>query len=165
MAYVTKKLPYKAHHIFVTRKTENSRSGILTQVSRNLLIFLRDCLNTNLNYTTAVSSHIPRFLFTQKKSVLNEWFINFRCTWKQSHFVNFQTEIVSAALHSLNTHFINILYCFCALTEHHLMKAYWGSGGITTHSLTSALDGAEWSASRPGRLTPREKAPGTHWIG
>jgi hypothetical protein len=35
----------------------------------------------------------------------------------------------------------------------------------STHSLTSALDGGEWSASRPGRLTPRERALGTHWIG
>jgi hypothetical protein len=35
----------------------------------------------------------------------------------------------------------------------------------STHSLTSALDGGEWSASRPGCFTPREKAPGTHWIG
>jgi hypothetical protein len=34
-----------------------------------------------------------------------------------------------------------------------------------THSLTSALDGGEWSASRPGRFTPRERASGTHWIG
>jgi hypothetical protein len=34
----------------------------------------------------------------------------------------------------------------------------------STHSLTSALDGGEWSASRPGRFTPRERAPGTHWI-
>jgi hypothetical protein len=33
------------------------------------------------------------------------------------------------------------------------------------HSLTSALDGGEWSATRPGRFTPRERAPGTHWIG
>jgi hypothetical protein len=32
-------------------------------------------------------------------------------------------------------------------------------------SLTSALDGGEWSASRPGRFTPRERAPGTRWIG
>jgi hypothetical protein len=32
-------------------------------------------------------------------------------------------------------------------------------------SLTSALDGGEWSASRPGRLTSREREPGTHWIG
>jgi hypothetical protein len=35
----------------------------------------------------------------------------------------------------------------------------------STHSLTSALDGGEWSASCPGRFTPRERAPGTHWIG
>jgi hypothetical protein len=35
----------------------------------------------------------------------------------------------------------------------------------STHSLTSALGGGEWSASRPGRFTPRERAPGTHWIG
>jgi hypothetical protein len=31
--------------------------------------------------------------------------------------------------------------------------------------LNSALDGDEWSASRPGRFTPKERAPGTHWIG
>jgi hypothetical protein len=33
------------------------------------------------------------------------------------------------------------------------------------HSLTSVLDGGGWSALRPGRFTPRERAPGTHWIG
>jgi hypothetical protein len=31
--------------------------------------------------------------------------------------------------------------------------------------LTSALVGGEWSASRPCRFTPEERAPGTHWIG
>jgi hypothetical protein len=35
----------------------------------------------------------------------------------------------------------------------------------STFFLTSALAGGEWSASRPGRFTPGEKAPGTHWIG
>jgi hypothetical protein len=45
------------------------------------------------------------------------------------------------------------------------MKAYWGSGGIVPYSLISALDGGEWSASRPGHFTPREKAPGIQWIG
>jgi hypothetical protein len=45
------------------------------------------------------------------------------------------------------------------------MKAYWRSGGIAaTHSLTP-LDGGEWSSSLPGRFIPRERAPGTHWIG
>jgi hypothetical protein len=31
--------------------------------------------------------------------------------------------------------------------------------------LTSALAGGEWSASRLGRFTPGERAPGSHWIG
>jgi hypothetical protein len=31
--------------------------------------------------------------------------------------------------------------------------------------LTSALNGGEQSGSRPGRFAPRERAPGTHWIG
>jgi hypothetical protein len=35
----------------------------------------------------------------------------------------------------------------------------------STHSLTSALDGGEWSASRPARFTPGETAPDTHCIG
>jgi hypothetical protein len=35
-----------------------------------------------------------------------------------------------------------------------------GSGSIAAPSLTSALDGGEWSASRSCRLTSRERAPG-----
>jgi hypothetical protein len=30
-------------------------------------------------------------------------------------------------------------------------------------SLTLALDGGEWSVSRPGRSAPRERSPGTKW--
>jgi hypothetical protein len=33
------------------------------------------------------------------------------------------------------------------------------------HSLTSALDGGEWLASRPGRFVTREETSGTRWIG
>jgi hypothetical protein len=40
-----------------------------------------------------------------------------------------------------------------------------GGGRIAPPFLTSALDGGEWSASRPSRFTPRGNAPGTHWIG
>jgi hypothetical protein len=37
-------------------------------------------------------------------------------------------------------------------------KAYWGSACRAPLILsTSALDGGEWSASRPGRFTPREE--------
>jgi hypothetical protein len=35
----------------------------------------------------------------------------------------------------------------------------------STHSLTSAPDGSEWSASHPGHFTPKERVPGIHWIG
>jgi hypothetical protein len=35
----------------------------------------------------------------------------------------------------------------------------------STHSLTPALCGGEWSASRPGRFTLEERAPDIHWIG
>jgi hypothetical protein len=45
------------------------------------------------------------------------------------------------------------------------MKAYWRSGGISPRILGSELDGGEWSASRLGRFTPRERAPGTNWTG
>jgi hypothetical protein len=53
--------------------------------------------------------------------------------------------------------------CPCALIKHQAMKSYWGSGGIALRILD--LDTRwEWSASRPGRFTPRERAPVTHWI-
>jgi hypothetical protein len=52
--------------------------------------------------------------------------------------------------------YVKVKFSLC-LTKHHAMMAYWGSGGI-------ALYGGEWSASRPGRFTPRERAPGTQWI-
>jgi hypothetical protein len=42
------------------------------------------------------------------------------------------------------------------LTKRHAMKTYWQCRYRSTHSLISALDGGELSASRPGRFTPRE---------
>jgi hypothetical protein len=51
------------------------------------------------------------------------------------------------------------------LFEHHAMKAYWRSGGIAPCILDLGTRLGEWSASRPGRFTPRERAPDTHWIG
>jgi hypothetical protein len=45
------------------------------------------------------------------------------------------------------------------------MKAYGGMHVYIHIFLTSALVGGEWSDSRPGHFTPREIAPGTHWIG
>jgi hypothetical protein len=47
------------------------------------------------------------------------------------------------------------------------MKTYLGNVSIapSIHSLTSAIDGGEWSDSRSSRFTSRERAPGTHWLG
>jgi hypothetical protein len=39
------------------------------------------------------------------------------------------------------------------------------SGGIAPPFLTSALEGGEWSDSRPCRFNAGKSAPGTHWIG
>jgi hypothetical protein len=43
------------------------------------------------------------------------------------------------------------------------------SGGIALPFLTTALDGGEWSGSRPGRFISGERAFGTHcagaWLG
>jgi hypothetical protein len=39
------------------------------------------------------------------------------------------------------------------------MKTYWEWRYSSTHSLTSALDGGEWSAPRPSRFTSREMNP------
>jgi hypothetical protein len=45
------------------------------------------------------------------------------------------------------------------------MKAYGGVAVWIHVFLTSQLVGGEWSALRTGRFTPKERAPGTHWIG
>jgi hypothetical protein len=51
------------------------------------------------------------------------------------------------------------------LTKHHTMKMH-GGVEVQLHAfLTSAVDGDDWSASRPGRFTPGERIPGNHWIG
>jgi hypothetical protein len=51
------------------------------------------------------------------------------------------------------------------LTKHHAIKVYWGVEVRLYAFLNSVLDGGEWSASHLGRFIPRERAPGSHWIG
>jgi hypothetical protein len=43
------------------------------------------------------------------------------------------------------------------------MKAYWGSEGMVPRIDIGTR--WEWSASSLGRFSPREKAPGMHFIG
>jgi hypothetical protein len=49
--------------------------------------------------------------------------------------------------------------------KHYAMKVYGRVDEWIHVFLTSALVGGEWSASRPGRFTTSERAPGTHWLG
>jgi hypothetical protein len=60
---------------------------------------------------------------------------------------------------------LSLCFFLSFLTEHHGMRLIGEWRYSSTHSLTSALDGGEWLASRPGRFTPRERAPSTYWIG
>jgi hypothetical protein len=45
------------------------------------------------------------------------------------------------------------------------MKVYGGVGTTASLFFTSALDGGERTASRPGSFTIRESSPGIHWRG
>jgi hypothetical protein len=74
--------------------------------------------------------------------------------------------------------FCSVSFCIIFLPDDegkaiplHAMEALGGRGYIAPNSFpTSALDGGEWSASRPGRaFTPEERTPGTQctggWVG
>jgi hypothetical protein len=58
---------------------------------------------------------------------------------------------------------INLSLCLINQALRH--KGLWVVGVEIQVFLNSALVGGEWSASRPGRFTPGEREPGTHWIG
>jgi hypothetical protein len=58
-----------------------------------------------------------------------------------------------------------VMLSLCLINQPLCHEDIRGSGCIAPPFLTSAVDGAEWSASCPDRFTPGERAPGTHWIG
>jgi hypothetical protein len=58
---------------------------------------------------------------------------------------------------------VKLPLCFNWAPRHEGVLGEWRYS--STYSLTSVLDGGEWSASRPGRFTPTERTPGTHRIG
>jgi hypothetical protein len=45
------------------------------------------------------------------------------------------------------------------------MRYAMAYGGVKIHIFLDFGTNLEWSASRPGRFTPEERAPGIHWIG
>jgi hypothetical protein len=51
------------------------------------------------------------------------------------------------------------------LTKHYAIKTYEGVDVQIQVFLIVALVGGEWSASRPGRFNPGERADHNHWKG
>jgi hypothetical protein len=80
-----------------------------------------------------------------------------RVAWE---FVESQLRITSTVSVEVK---VKLSLCFNWAPRHEGVLGEWRYN--STHSLTSSLDEGEWSASRPGHFTPRERPPGTHWIG
>jgi len=54
-----------------------------------------------------------------------------------------------------------VFLCFNRIPHEGVLE----TGDIASRILELALDEGKWSASRPGRFAPRERAHGTRWIG
>jgi hypothetical protein len=78
------------------------------------------------------------------------------------------TRLTSNGIFSVMGNTITLYKRICPTTCH---EGAWGKRRYSSYSFsTSALDGGEWSASRPGRaFTPGERTPGTYctgaWVG
>jgi hypothetical protein len=48
--------------------------------------------------------------------------------------------------------------------KHYAMKTYGGVNVKIHMFMISVLDGGEWTALRPGHVTPGERVPSAHWI-
>jgi len=73
-------------------------------------------------------------------------------------------SFLTTSLHICYT--VKVMLSLC-LTKHHAMKMQWGVEVQLHAFLSSAIDGGEWSASRPGRFTPRKSPwyPLDRWLG
>jgi hypothetical protein len=93
-------------------------------------------------------------------------FINYlshnRFWWSSKHGSSFHNMNITVCKFRSKVK-IKLSLCFNWAPRHGGVLGEWRYS--STHSSTSALDGGEWSASRPGRYTTSERDPGTHWIG
>jgi hypothetical protein len=58
---------------------------------------------------------------------------------------------------------VKLSLCLTNYALHH--EGIWWRWRYSSTLFTSALDGGEWSRSRPGRFTPEKRAPDAHWAG
>jgi hypothetical protein len=107
--------------------------------------------HTRLTHTIAIQLHLMAETCTICSSLSR------RPVWKLLDTLSyFRMFAIVLFLHM----FVPVLYW---APRHEGVLGEWKYS--STHSLTSALNGDEWSASRPDHFTPRERTPGTHWIG
>jgi hypothetical protein len=85
-----------------------------------------------------------------------------RCLWKRNLRISgrYLPKLTIVPLIKVK---VKLSLCCNGAPRHEGVLVVWMYS--STHSLTSALDGDVGCASSPGRFTPRERAPGTHWIG
>jgi hypothetical protein len=60
---------------------------------------------------------------------------------------------------------IKIMLSLCLISYALCYEDIWGSGGIAPTCSTSALGGDWWLAARFCRFIPRQRSPGSDWIG
>jgi hypothetical protein len=138
----------------------------------NVWDFLTNCLRTNFKrrfctmnlvyiYCHAVicMTHKTGTLFAYLciiRKILN-WLPGTICCW-----MTYKSEIFSWSLNC----FCRLYQCVCwrhlALSQ--IITHIWGVE-VYLHPFLTALDGGEWSDSRPGRFNPRERARDINWIG
>jgi hypothetical protein len=120
------------------------------QTEVNETDLLKVTLPPRLYLPVPIKSTTQKTNFILKETGLYDW-----CSPKRNSQDDLEYRVLMAK--------VKLSLC---LTKHHSMKASWREWRYSSNqSLTSALDGGECSASRPGRFNPRERAPDTHSLG
>jgi hypothetical protein len=75
------------------------------------------------------------------------------------------TSSVSRQWYAIDVKVASILVCVFVTRVSYCPNSLRAEHPIAPPFLTSAIVGGDWSALRPGRFTPKERTPRTHWIG
>jgi hypothetical protein len=116
---------------------------------------------TYIHVSSGIQTHHPKFIRAFDRTTTEEWRSSLcRPLYSGSGRGHGGLPICWRHWYSLK---VKLSLCFNWAPRHEGVLGEWMYS--SAHSLISALDGGEWSASCPGLFTPRERAPGTHWIG
>jgi hypothetical protein len=122
----------------------SSSEVLVSNLFRRLVVCSKSLQNLSLcplNFTSSCSRFCPAFHMINLKLVLCSCILVFT-PWKGK---------------------VKLSLCFNWTPHHEGVLGEWRYS--STHSLTWALGGGKWAASRTSRFTPRERSRGTHWIG